>query len=45
MNSNAFYDLPPVTSKRKAGIGYGDKYDFTTSCKNTPAPGSYDIKS
>jgi len=23
------YDLPPVRDHRKAGIGYGTKYDFT----------------
>ncbi|KRX09777.1 hypothetical protein PPERSA_02649 [Pseudocohnilembus persalinus] len=39
------YDLPPVIDKRKAGIGYGNKYDFTKSHSTTPAPNNYTQKS
>ena len=39
----AFYDLPNTISSRKAGFGYGNKYDFTQSAKKTPAPNAYNI--
>lgn len=37
------YDLPPVKSIRKAGIGYGSKYDFTRLNVQNPAPNNYTI--
>ncbi|EGR30854.1 hypothetical protein IMG5_122550, partial [Ichthyophthirius multifiliis] len=39
------YDLPSVIDKRKAGIGYGTKYDFTKQNKKTPAPNTYNVQS
>eukprot|EP01015_Nassula_variabilis_P014701 TRINITY_DN2218_c0_g1_i8.p1 TRINITY_DN2218_c0_g1~~TRINITY_DN2218_c0_g1_i8.p1 ORF type:complete len:257 (-),score=50.47 TRINITY_DN2218_c0_g1_i8:90-860(-) len=43
-SSSNFYNLPPVKAKRSAGFGYGSKYDFTKAAKDSPAPGTYDIK-
>ena len=39
-----FYDLPPVRSRRAAGIGYGNKYDFTKGQEKAPAPNAYEPK-
>jgi len=40
-----FYDIGTTTSKRKAGFGYGNKYDFTSGGMKTPAPNVYNIQS
>lgn len=32
IRNSSFYNLPAVSSKRAAGIGFGAKYDFTKSC-------------
>jgi hypothetical protein len=42
---DAFYDLPSVKDKRTAGIGKGEKLDFTKFANKYPAPGSYTISS
>lgn len=39
------YDLPPVKDHRKAGIGYGTKYDFTKQNNKTPGPNTYELPS
>ncbi len=39
-----FYEIPSSRSRRKAGFGYGTKYDFTRGRFMTPAPNKYDIK-
>ncbi len=43
--SRAFYDIPPDQHQRKAGFGYGTKYDFTKLSVKTPAPNSYSLPS
>jgi len=40
-----FYDIPDIKSNRKAGLGYGNKYDFTKGVFKTPGPGNYEFKS
>lgn len=42
--SHAFYDLPPVKSKRSTTFGYGNKYDFTQGQSNNPPPNAYTVK-
>ena len=37
-----FYDLPDFKSSRYAGLGYGNKYDFTKGVYKTPGPGKYE---
>jgi hypothetical protein len=41
----AFYDIPNrlYKSHREAGLGYGNKYDFTKTAGNFPAPNTYAI--
>lgn len=41
------YALPSTKNKRKAGFGYGTKYDFTgrRNTGNNPPPNNYNIKS
>lgn len=41
----AFYDIPSrlYRSNREAGLGKGNKYDFTKTAGNFPAPNSYAI--
>eukprot|EP01016_Furgasonia_blochmanni_P051855 TRINITY_DN8212_c0_g4_i1.p1 TRINITY_DN8212_c0_g4~~TRINITY_DN8212_c0_g4_i1.p1 ORF type:complete len:273 (+),score=-0.24 TRINITY_DN8212_c0_g4_i1:85-903(+) len=41
----AFYDLPPVKTKRTTGFGYGYKSDFTKGIPLTPAPDRYVLPS
>ncbi|CAD8100156.1 unnamed protein product [Paramecium primaurelia] len=43
--NGSMYNLPDSLSKRMAGIGYGQKHDFTKHVKQVPAPNKYDIKS
>ncbi|CAD8088221.1 unnamed protein product [Paramecium primaurelia] len=38
------YNLPDSLSKRMAGIGYGQKHDFTKYVKQVPTSKKYDIK-
>ena len=40
-----FYEIPTSISKRKAGLGYGTKSDFTSGKDKTPAPNGYQINS
>ena len=47
-NDKMFYDLPPLTSTRMAGFGYGTKSDFTAfskgKCQNIyELPSQFDI--
>ena len=41
------YELPSTRARRKAGFGYGGKYDFTNprATGTNPPPNNYDIKS
>lgn len=35
--------MPNTISSRKAGFGYGNKFDFTQTAKKTPAPNAYNV--
>jgi hypothetical protein len=39
--AQAFYDIPPMRSRRAAAFGYGTKYDFTKQTTKTPGPNTY----
>jgi len=43
LNDN-IYEIPSGKDKRSAGFGYGTKYNFTMSVKDTPAPNQYRIR-
>ncbi|KRX06877.1 hypothetical protein PPERSA_11522 [Pseudocohnilembus persalinus] len=39
-----YYELPTVRDKRQTSLGYGKKFDFTQSQKNTPGANQYNLK-
>ena len=43
--NDKYYNLPSLTDKRSAGIGYGIKLDFTKKYSEGPSPNKYHIKS